>query len=200
MKKIHTIVFVLITLLLTAHHGVYAATPVETPAVGVATKSAGVDVQTTAAETNSAEPVVYTLPYPGILPDHPLYMLKKFRDSILEILITDPKRKVEFYILQSDKEISAADFLSNKGKHLQVVDSVARAIAFKQKAISLSKDIKSQGKEFPGFLIEKITNSIQKQQDMQMELEGKADAETKPKFVPFAESIVSIKTSLDALK
>ena len=48
------------------------------------------------------ETIDYALPYPGILIDHPLYFLKNIRDLIMERIITEPGKKVEFAILQSD--------------------------------------------------------------------------------------------------
>ena len=35
-------------------------------------------------------PVDYNLPYPGILPDHPLYPLQKIRDWLLVTFTRDP--------------------------------------------------------------------------------------------------------------
>ncbi len=60
--------------------------------------------------------VEYNLPYPGILPDHPLYFLKQLRDKILDFLITDPVKKAEFYILQADKRLSMGIALTDEKK------------------------------------------------------------------------------------
>ncbi|PIZ98613.1 MAG: hypothetical protein COX78_02915, partial [Candidatus Levybacteria bacterium CG_4_10_14_0_2_um_filter_35_8] len=56
----------------------------------------------------------YELPYPGLLPDHPLYFLKMTRDKIIGFFISDPIKKAEFDILQSDKRLSAGVYLLNK--------------------------------------------------------------------------------------
>lgn len=53
----------------------------------------------------------YTLPYPGILPDNPLYFLKVLRDNIVVFFISDPMKKSSFYLLQSDKRLEAAWYL-----------------------------------------------------------------------------------------
>lgn len=66
--------------------------------------------------TESASPKVdYTLPYPGILPDHPLYKLKVLRDKLIPLFISAPQKKVEFYLLQTDKGIEATRVLVKKG-------------------------------------------------------------------------------------
>lgn len=58
--------------------------------------------------------VIYTLPYPGILPDNPLYPLKATRDRIVSLLISDPRKKAEFDLLQADKRLQAGLFLLRK--------------------------------------------------------------------------------------
>lgn len=60
--------------------------------------------------------VQYNLAYPGILPDHPLYKLKVLRDKLTILLINDPKKRVEYYLLQADKGIHAAAMLVDKNK------------------------------------------------------------------------------------
>lgn len=68
----------------------------------------------------SAEPVQtiinYDLAYPGILPDNPLYKLKVLRDKITILLINDPLKKIDFYLLQTDKGILATAMLVDKNK------------------------------------------------------------------------------------
>lgn len=56
----------------------------------------------------------YKLPYPGILPDNPFYKLKVLRDKIMAFLISDPEKKVNFYLLQTDKQIAMIPMLVNK--------------------------------------------------------------------------------------
>lgn len=58
----------------------------------------------------------YMLAYPGMLPDNPLYKLKIIRDKIAILLISDPKAKIQFYLLKTDKGIAAADMLVKKNK------------------------------------------------------------------------------------
>lgn len=54
---------------------------------------------------------VYELPYPGLLPDHPLYFLKMIRDRFISFSIQDPIKKAEFDILQADKRLNAGIYL-----------------------------------------------------------------------------------------
>lgn len=66
--------------------------------------------------TSSPAIIKYNLPFPGILPDQPLYKLKVLRDKISLILISNPLKKIEFYLLQADKGILATAILVDKNK------------------------------------------------------------------------------------
>lgn len=76
----------------------------------------------------------YVLPYPGILPDHPLYSLKRIRDYVLEILISDQHKKVEYYILQGDKRLNMALFLHDAEKYDYIPDVLLEAEEYVRKA------------------------------------------------------------------
>lgn len=67
-------------------------------------------------QATSSVAVKYDLAYPGMLPDNPLYKLKQLRDKIAAGLISDPKKKVEFYLLMTDKGILASAMLVDKNK------------------------------------------------------------------------------------
>src|SRR3989344_1560579 len=93
--------------------------------------------------------VDYTLPYPGILPDHPLYFLKRLRDQILERLIVDPVRKIEFYMLQADKSVNTGLFLAAKQSEALANESLKRGQTYLDQAIQAAAALKAEGKEVP---------------------------------------------------
>lgn len=78
-------------------------------------------------ESSPAARIQYDLAYPGILPDNPLYKLKLLRDKITSFLITDPKKRVEFYLLQADKGILATAMLIDKKNIMLAEQTVLRA-------------------------------------------------------------------------
>lgn len=94
-----------------------------------------------ATQTN----IVYNLPYPGILPDNPLYVFKIIRDRLLELGTRDNIKKAQLYLLFSDKRIAMALALSRKGKDMQAVDTAAKAEKYFQKIPSLLITAKKQG-------------------------------------------------------
>src|SRR3990167_744470 len=66
--------------------------------------------------TLTKEKIQYDLPYPGILPDHPLYVFKTTRDKILEFFTRGNIKKAELYLLFSDKRAKMSQELAKKGK------------------------------------------------------------------------------------
>lgn len=118
--------------------------------------------------------VEYTLPYPGILPDHPLYFFKTIRDAILEFLIVDPVRKSEFYILQADKRLVMAQTLVGSGKETLVTHSVQKAGEYEGKAYGVLSSIKSSGRQVPPYVIDTYVLSLRKHIEELTALGGKA--------------------------
>lgn len=73
--------------------------------------------------TPTPSPVEYALPYPGLLPNHPLFFLKMMRDSVLTALISDPVRKVEFSQLMTDKYMHMGVVLTQKQNKKVALDT-----------------------------------------------------------------------------
>jgi len=71
--------------------------------------------------------IEYNLAYPGILPDHPLYKLKVLRDKISVAFISNPRKKIDFYLLQADKGILAAAMLVDKNNILLAKETALKA-------------------------------------------------------------------------
>src|SRR5690242_14285884 len=63
------------------------------------------------AETPTPVTNDYTMPYPGLLPDSPLYSLKVFRDRVISFFISDPLKRSSFDLLQADKRLEGAYYL-----------------------------------------------------------------------------------------
>lgn len=82
----------------------------------------GIDPVSTDSASTAALRVNYELPYPGMLPDHPLYILKVIRDGVVKLLINDPVKLARFSLLASEKRMYASKMLAEKGNdHLAVI-------------------------------------------------------------------------------
>jgi len=119
-------------------------------------------VSPTLTPTPTPGPIEYVLPYPGILPTHPLYFIKTLRDRIIEMLITDPISKAEFYILQADKKLNMGVSLKRTGKAKEAVSAFTESLASRSQAVSILEEHRKSGKVIPGHLTEKLTLSIAK--------------------------------------
>lgn len=78
-------------------------------------------------ESSTATFIKYNLAYPGILPDNPLYKLKVLRDKISVGLISNPQKKIDFYLLQTDKGILAVAMLIDKKKTALAQETALKA-------------------------------------------------------------------------
>lgn len=139
------------------------------------------------------ESIVYDLPFPGILPTHPLYFLKTFRDSLIEMMITSDVKKAEFYILQADKRLQMSASTS-LGNNTQLIETMRNeALLYREK--SLETLVKALGKNIviPRYVLEKLVISSKKHKEV---LEAnKADTAGITSFIAKAE--VLFKTQID---
>lgn len=96
----------------------------------------------------SPKPAIgYELPYPGVLPDSPLYFLKVVRDKIVSLLTSDPLKKAEFDLLTSDKRLNSAVYLFKKGesKYDLAEQTISKGENYLEDAIKQVELAKTQG-------------------------------------------------------
>src|SRR3989344_991141 len=91
--------------------------------------------------------VEYYLPYPGILPDSPLYKVKALRDRISLWLITDPGKKAEKELLLADKRIGAAVALVDGGKDELAVSTATKGEKYLEQAVNRVLGIADTGQD-----------------------------------------------------
>lgn len=106
----------------------------------------------------------YTLPYPGILPDNPLYVLKALRDRFIAFLISDPQKKAEFAALQADKHLASAMYLMDKGTEEKITlaeQTVSKGTNYFEQAIQKTSEAKNQAMETTG-MEHRLTDAVRK--------------------------------------
>jgi hypothetical protein len=104
----------------------------------------------------SAQRIEYILPYPGILPDHPLYFLKSLRDRILNIAISNPIKKTEFYLLMADKRLAMGELLMEQGKQEIAYSTITKAEKYRAQAVETFIKIKVSQKDNVASLLDKL--------------------------------------------
>lgn len=82
----------------------------------------------------------YYLPYPGLLPDHPLYWVKMVRDRVQLLLTVDKSVKAEKLLNYADKRLGAAWALIDGNKKTLGVTTLSKAEKYLDQALELGKD------------------------------------------------------------
>ena len=104
----------------------------------------------------SPVPVNYTLPYPGILPNNPLYFLKVLRDNIYSWIISDPLKKTEFDLLMANKRLQMGKYLiqENKDNAALALSTISKGENYMSDAISKAQAAKAQGEDISSVVNE----------------------------------------------
>lgn len=133
------------------------------------------------ATSSSQEEIKYELPYPGLLPDHPLYFLRIIRDRSIEFLISDSLKKAEFNLLQADKRLNAGIYLFKKGKISEALSTISKAENYFEKSIEKTKEAEKQGMDVKDIK-RRLADAVQKHQEELEKLLARTDKKFKGNF------------------
>jgi hypothetical protein len=135
---------------------------------------------TEAAATIAAEPVKveYYLPYPGILPDNPLYKLKAIRDRLRLWFELDEEKKARLELLYANKRINAAVFLVDGGKGSLGVTTATKAEKYLEQAVERTLKLSKDGKDVKSLMTELMT-ACRKHAEILTGLQKRAEGEAK---------------------
>ena len=131
--------------------------------------------------SDSAQKVTYELPYPGLLPDSPIYFLRIIRDRVVDFLISDSLKKSEFDLLQADKRLNAGIYLFNKGKLPMSISTISKAENYFMEALQKIKEAKRQGMETTETT-NRLINSSKKHLEVLKSLKAKSPKNFKSSF------------------
>ncbi len=176
----------------------FAATKVQ-PTVMVENNNSTSTTAGVSQTGDQQQPVEYALPYPGMLPDNPLYFLKQVRDWIMEKIIADPVRKIEFYVLESDKDINASVFLNAKNEKALGVKSMMLASKNMKMAVQLATMYSSQGQTIPGYVIDQLGKSLSKHEEVLTDLIGKVGAGDKASYTSALSDVKALEAQVAKL-
>ena len=148
-------------------------------------------IPTPTQDQQAVDQIAYTLPYPGILPDHPLYPLKKVRDWILNFLIKDPMKRAEFNLLMSDKRYAMGPLLAEKENYKQAAAIVEEAEDYYANISDELEALKMQNREIRTDQIEKILAAADKHRDVIADMKKRVPEDTKVRLDSVEETISS---------
>jgi len=118
----------------------------------------------------------YYLPYPGILPDHPLYWLKMVRDRLSLAMTQEPVVRFEKLLLYADKRIGAAEALIKGRKFSLGISTANKAEIYLERAIAQFEQLKKEGKA-TAILEDRISKAVAKHQELLEKLEKESKEE-----------------------
>lgn len=154
-----------------------------------------------ATATPTAQPVQYDLPYPGILPNNPLYFAKQARDWILDKLIMDPVKKTEFYILQGDKRLVMGVDLSASGNRALGEQTISKGEKYMNNAMATLLSLKTQGGDVPAYITDHLAQSLAKHAEvLTRQITKTTDATIKSGLTGSLNLVVSLQAELSKLK
>lgn len=112
------------------------------------------------------DPILYTLPFPGILPNHPLYFFKVLRDTLIEKMITSDVKKAEFYILQADKQLQMSlELLNDEDASLREATR-NEAFLYREKSLTTLSNVFGKNIIVPRYVLEKLLVSTKKHEEV----------------------------------
>ena len=141
----------------------------------------GVQAQEIITETK----VDYYLPYPGILPDHPLYWLKMVRDRVQLWLTTDSLQRAEKLLLYADKRLGAGWALVEGNKPGLGITTLTKAEKYLEQAVNLAQKL-GEGEKEVKFKT-KLTKAIKKHEEVLNLIREKTGEELKPIVEPVSQ-------------
>lgn len=151
-------------------------------------------------QTTTTTKVEYELPYPGMLPDNPLYFVKQIRDWILDKLIADPVKKADFYILQGDKRLAMGVMLTTTGKAVLGEQVISKSEKYMNNAVQQLLGAKAKGQEVPGYIVDHLTRALAKHAELVTAEIGKAADAQKAGLTTSLTLITQLQADLGKLK
>lgn len=140
------------------------------------------ETTTLTPSTSSAQTkiiVKYDLPFPGMLPDSPLYKIKVLRDKCISFLISDPKKKVDFYLLQADKGILATAMLIDKKNILLAKETALKA---EHNMTLLPEQLRKQQTKPENEVFERLKTASKKHQEILRSLLPRVEKQDRKTF------------------
>lgn len=155
--------------------------------------------ESTSSPSSQLANVQYDLPYPGILPDNPLYFLKAIRDNVLGFLITDPLKKSEYDLLMADKRLVSSEYLLNKGKTDLSITTLSKAGNYFDQAISQAYRAKTQGED-ANPILSRLLSASKKHQFVIRQMEEKSKDDVKFNLRLFEQRALDFQGKVEIIK
>lgn len=126
-----------------------------------------------------ASGVEYSLPYPGILPNNPIWPLKALHERLDLYFTFDPLQKAQRTLFLADKRLSAAQRLFEEDDSGRAVVTATKAEQYLEAALIKGKDADVKGRDATGFFETLFKASLTHRQILE-EMMARAPGDGKP--------------------
>lgn len=154
--------------------------------------------QNNTSDSSASAKVEYTLPYPGVLPDNPVYFLKAIRDRLVSYLINDPLKKAEFNLLTSDKKANAALYLADQKKYDLSITSFSKSTNYFIEGVGKLDEAITLGKD-GSTVLQHMKLAVEKHQEVLQSIGERAPKNLKPGIDYEAKRLVGISDAVKSL-
>jgi hypothetical protein len=142
----------------------------------------------------------YQLPYPGILPDSSMYMLKTIRDKIEGFLISNPLKKAYFDISKADSRMSAARSLVEQKKNISLAETtISKAENYYEEALNETREAKAQGMDTHDS-VKRLKLASQKYEEIIIAIQKKIDKKDTKKLELVKERIKNLRKATEQIR
>lgn len=160
----------------------------------------GIDTQATQSSQSTTLHVNYELPYPGMLPDNPLYFLKVIRDGIVKMLINDPFKKAQFSLNVAEKRMYAGKMLVDKDEDRLAVEIIGKSNNYLDdalKAIVVAKKLNPKNPDIRPFL-QQFKTAVQKHYEIAEDIKPQIDESELSQFKTEEQKILNAQNKAEA--
>lgn len=136
-----------------------------------------------AAESPTPTPIVYPLPYPGLMPGQVLYPFKEAKDAVVGFFISSPMLKLQFHLDQAEKYVQASVilFTEDKSRTDRVEKALTKTESSLHDAYLQSIEAKKQSQD-PHMLTVKVLLLMSKYDEVLMSMYEEASVDDKAFF------------------
>ncbi|MDO8452703.1 MAG: hypothetical protein Q7S79_03035 [bacterium] len=104
--------------------------------------------------------VEYSLPYPGVEPDHPLWFFKAIRDKAFLFLTPDSYKRAQRTLLLADSRLVMARDLLSRGETTLAVSTAQKAEGYLEDSLAWGRDAGVRGYDVLGFYETLVKSSL----------------------------------------
>lgn len=123
--------------------------------------------------------IQYDLAFPGILPDHPLYKIKVFRDKLRLVVTTDPTKRIDLLLHFADKGILAGAILVDKNQWQLAKETALKA---EHNMTILTPELYKLEEPIDQALLKKLQTASLKHQEVLSKLRERVPADDQTVF------------------